>query len=285
MRASIHAVVVNYLNRTELRECVQSLIDEPLITSITLIDNSHLVEEMQLSLSDFSLVKILRPGSNLGYAGGNNLGIRAAISQKDDLVLVINPDATLLSKTINDLLRELEEHGLDLVSPSLLEPDKLEAISDPAWDMCLGRGILEANPKSKITPSRYKPIFFGACFLAKVELFLDIGLLNEELFLYGEELDLVFRMEEHGKKWGISAKSAVTHLRGVSTGSGSKKQKSDITEFHSARSMMINGLNYEPNKVLIWAILRFTYAIISPKLSLQGRFAVIKGLLSGFVPK
>lgn len=285
MNQKIHAIVVHYLNGSEFRDCLESLISEKLISSVTVIDNSHLISDKALELPKSNIIQVVEPSSNIGYAGGNNVGIRAAIRNKDDLVLIINPDAELKPGALERLLLEMRESDLSLISPSLIESPSTLALSKPAWDLALGRNITNSVGISSPPSKRFKPIFFGACFLAKVDLFTNIGLLNDDLFLYGEELDLVFRMDRAGCKWKISTTAFAKHLRGSSTGQYLAKRKSTLTEFHSARSMVINARNYAPIRLPVWFLSRLAYAIFKSNLSISSRTAIISGLKSGLFPK
>jgi GT2 family glycosyltransferase len=285
MTQKIHAIVVHYLNGSEFQDCLESLISEKLISCVTVIDNSHLIRDEALKLPKSDIIQVVKPSSNLGYAAGNNVGIRSAIRNKDDLVLVINPDAELKPGALEQLLLEMRELDLSLISPSLIESQSAPALSKPAWDLVLGRNITDPDTTSSPNSNRFKPLFFGACFLARVDLFAKIGVLNDQLFLYGEELDLVFRMENSGYRWKISTTAFAKHLRGSSTGQYLAKNKSTLTEFHSARSMVINARNYAPTKLPVWFLSRLGYAVLNPKLSLSSRSAILGGLKSGFVPK
>lgn len=285
MKPIVHALVVHYLNGEEFIDCIKSLQADSLVKNITIIDNSNSIRDLNVNFALVPPVQVLRPKTNLGYAGGNNLGIKLAIASEDEYLLVINPDAMLPAGQLQKLVSELELQDLGLISPKLQEPGSKALFEAPVWDLLLGRGLLRSPSQSRPWANRYKSIFFGACFLARVDVFKDIGLLDERLFLYGEELDFTFRMEKNAIEWMISSEAIALHHRGKSTEAGAGEYKSSITQFHSARSMVINGFKFAPFKLPFWIASRILYAICFPRLGLQSRISVIKGVLSVFVPK
>jgi GT2 family glycosyltransferase len=285
MKPIVHALVVHYLNGEEFIDCVKSLQSDPLVKNITIIDNSNSIRALDFNFAQVPPVQVLRPKTNLGYAGGNNMGIKLAIASEDEYLLVINPDAMLPAGQLQKLVSELKLHDLGLISPKLQEPGSNALFESPVWDLLLGRGLLRPPRQSLPWANRYKSIFFGACFLARVDVFKDVGLLDQRLFLYGEELDFTFRMEKKAIGWMISSEATALHHRGKSTKAEAGEHKSSITQFHSARSMVINGLKFAPIKLLFWIASRILYAMFFPRLGIQSRISVIKGVLSGFVPK
>ena len=278
----VGAVVVHYKNGPEIRTCLQTLVDETKIRNIFVVDNSNGEFEGDFSVSDSSKLTILKPSRNLGYSAGNNLGIRHAYLNSCTHILVANPDTALRMNSVNALLSEMQEKSWSLISPRLQE---VELLTNATWDLFFGKGSDAARSRN----GYQKEIFFGACFLAEMRLLNIVGLLNENLFLYGEELDYTIRIEEANEKWGVSRSVTVDHLRAASTGDKSKnfgRSRSTVTLYNSARSSLINARLHYPKKVFNWTFWRLLFSV---KQLATGQiinfFAVTNGIRAGLFKK
>lgn len=281
----VAAVVVAYKNKQDLVSCYEQLRKSPQVQDIFIVDNSHgevgsCFEYAGLRNLDEHTHHVVAP-SNLGYAAGNNLGIARARERGADCILVCNPDVLVHHATVRSLLEEMDERGLDLISPRLLEEDvtgTYEILSSPGWDRWFGRGVI--NVPSIRKGRRYVPTFYGACFLMTARLADALGGLSEDFFLYGEEIDYTLRIRRSPYAWGISERSTVPHGRGSSISPLSTKSVTSF--FHSARSAVIVGRKYWPAVVIPWIIARSALAFV---LAVRGKRsqskAVIGGLFAG----
>ena len=282
----VTAIVVAYKNRSDLAICYKSLSRVPEIREIIIVDNSFsevgsCLEYAGLGSLNMGIVHAV-PGHNLGYAGGNNLGIGLARERGAEHVLVCNPDVVVGLNTVPELLAEMDRRSLDLISPRLSEGDLSEestVLSNPGWDTYLGRGVTQV-PKSPFS-SRYVPTFYGACFLASMCILDGLGGLSQDFFLYGEEIDYTLRIERSKFRWGVSEDVVVSHDRGSSISPG-RSGKSLVAYFHAARSAVIVGRKYWPRAVIGWLAARVFVACL---MLIRGRpaesRAVIRGLTEG----
>lgn len=286
MLDNIAAVVVAYRNRDDLAACYRSLRSSSGIRDIFIVDNSYgdvgsCLEYAGMRDIDDRTFHIIAP-RNLGYAGGNNLGVLAAKLNGADCILICNPDVIVSSGVAEALLCELRERNVDLISPQLLEDDARGAkriLSAPGWDCLLGRGVVEIPSSASTT--RYVPTFYGACFLVTTRVVDAIGGLSEDFFLYGEEIDYTFRIEKAGFAWAISQRVIVPHARGSSI-SPESTVKSLVAFFHSARSAVLVGRKYAPVRLIVWVLARLGLAAW---LQLRGNHhearAIVGGLADG----
>ena len=185
----------------------------------------HLIEcgdDGSLSALDLpSQAEILNPGENLGYSGGNNLALRALADQPNPIVIV-NPDIRLGSEsTISDLVRALDQHkSFGAIAPAIHTPDGRIEYTNSKIDWRLGLAIhtgtyLERWPPG--TESVVKmPWIDGACFIVRPEALADVGLFDENYFLYSEEVDWCLRAERCGWMVGVSPQLYVNHRRSAS---------------------------------------------------------------------
>lgn len=283
------AVLVAYNSGEELIQCCEALADSSDVGIIIVVDNSDDDNRQDLGgRASKKLVEKLRtivPGRNLGYSGGNNRGMAVALEAGATHILVCNPDIWIGAETVQGLLRELIDNGLDLISPRLKERDhrgEETTLTRPGWDCLVGRGVYERG--SSVLSRVVRPTFFGACVLLKGSLLKALGGFSEDMFLYGEEIDFCRRMAKSPYCWAISAEHVAFHERGrsISPSGMSSADRSLASFHHSARSAMIVGRKYWPWMVPLWMSLRVVLALRNLALgrpSVAG--TIVRGVYSG----
>lgn len=176
--------------------------------------------------------QLIKNSDNTGFAGGNNVGIKKA---KGRYILLLNPDTKLLEnsvKTMTDWMDDNEKVGI--ASCKLLNEDKtiqptggffptLSRIF--LWSTLLDDLPLVQNIFGSYHPHTYHDFYenereldwvTGAFFLIRREVIEQVGLLDEDFFLYVEELELCLRAKEKGWKVGYVPKTRVLHYVGKS---------------------------------------------------------------------
>ncbi|MFI5171740.1 MAG: glycosyltransferase family 2 protein [Chitinophagales bacterium] len=173
---------------------------------------------------------------NLGFAGGNNVGMRYALNSGFDYVWLLNNDTVIKPDAITELVNYCENkkrnnERVGIVGSKLLmyhKPDNLQGV---------GAVFNKYSAKSKIIGAQQidKGQFdnieiecnyvIGASMFVSKEFLQDVGLMSEEYFLYNEENDWSARGKLKGWKVGVATKSTVYHKQGASTGNSPKKSK------------------------------------------------------------
>lgn len=185
--------------------------------SCTLVDGAQSAPS-RASVADAKLM-LVPNGANLGFAGGNNAGIRLAFQQlNSDYVWLLNNDTVVEPETMRELVRAAEdEGGLGLVS------SRISLLSDPATVWFEGG---EYNPlwatASHVPLARFarstRRYLSGCSLLIGRRAWERIGLLDDALFMYGEDIDYSIRAERAGLPLRIAAESRVLHAVGASSG-------------------------------------------------------------------
>ena len=148
---------------------------------------------------------IIRNTSNFGVAKANNQGIRKAIKDGCDQVLIINNDVEFESGLIKKLLQVQKEKDCSLVTPKMMYYDNSKHIwYGGGWFkkskgyLPLHRGMkeLDTGQYDKIEEVEYTPT---CCLLAKKEIFKDIGFMDEKYFVYFDDTDFSFRIWKDGR--------------------------------------------------------------------------------------
>lgn len=164
----------------------------------------------------FSWVELVETGTNLGYAGGMNFGIRRALDSGADFVFLLNQDTEVTPAFLVEVIAAAEAHPragavqpLILLSPERhLINSRGNAIHFLGFGYCLGY----RDPASSVKPSFAEiPYASGAAVLLRASSLRQVGLLDERFFMYHEDLDLGWRLRLAGMQSVLAPRSIVFH--------------------------------------------------------------------------
>lgn len=206
----ISVVIVNYNGKAWLRNCLETLraqtLDEQ--TEIIFVDNlSHdgsdaLAQEL---MKGWPRGTFIQTGANLGYGGGGNRGAAVA---RGKYLFFLNPDV-LLERNCLERLTETAEHGrYDAVGPKILDYD-----NDSIYFLGVSGFDIFGLPVEFHESARKRHLFsFGGCsYFIRRDLFEKIGGWDEVFFMYGEEMDIAWRIWIAGGTVGMAHTAQVRH--------------------------------------------------------------------------
>jgi hypothetical protein len=229
------ALILNYKAATETISCVESLLTHcATIDHIVVIDNdsqdgSALAFQQWLEEKAYAKVTLLCNPENNGYAGGNNYGLRWAMENlQPKYFWVVNNDTYVDSDAFSPLLEALQHNDRQFVGSLVLSADtgRLECYGGGKLYPILGKARLLGKNQSIEASQRqnpqHAPDYIMGCSLAfSAALTEEIGLMDEDYFMYFEEVDWQYR----AKRFGITSKvipvSRVFHYGSLSLGSRS----------------------------------------------------------------
>ena len=231
MKLSI--VIVSYNVRDYLENCLQSVSRalEGIEGEVFVVDNHSDDDSVETVRSQYPWVRLIENQENMGFSRANNIAIREA---RGEYVLLLNPDTIVEEATLREVLRFMEEHpkagGAGVMmhnADGSLAPESRRALPTP-WVSCLKMlGFTKRYYMSHLPwdqPGRIEVISGAFCFLRKKALD-EVGLLDEDFFMYGEDIDLSYRLMKGGwENWYLPY--PITHFKGKST------QKSDYRYVH-----------------------------------------------------
>ena len=229
----LSVVIVSYNVRDYLENCLQSVSRalEGIEGEVFVVDNHSDDDSVEAVRSQYPWVRLIENQENMGFSRANNIAIREA---RGEYVLLLNPDTIVEEATLREVLRFMEEHpkagGAGVMmhnADGSLAPESRRALPTP-WVSCLKMlGFTKRYYMSHLPwdqPSRIEVISGAFCFLRKKALD-EVGLLDEDFFMYGEDIDLSFRLMKGGwENWYLPY--PITHFKGKST------QKSDYRYVH-----------------------------------------------------
>jgi len=228
MSPQISVIIVNFNAGDSLRQLLKSLqaFDNGYILEIFIVDNNSTDNSVARLRKEFSFINIIQNAENVGFAKANNQGVKQASSEK---VLLINPDAEIKESTLRYLAECLEKNStIGIAGPKILKSDgtiqKECARSFPGLvTLFLGSyPLINKFSDCFLKKHDYKSsgkvaCVSGACMMVRKKIFNEIGGFDERFFMYGEDMDLCYRVVKGGYKVWYVSEAEVMHLGGVST--------------------------------------------------------------------
>ncbi|MCB6607759.1 glycosyltransferase [[Clostridium] symbiosum] len=212
----IEVIILNYNNSTDCKKCIQFLRrqDYPNL-NIILVDNASSKigerENLEKISSEFNVDLILSE-ENKGYSAGNNIGLKKAVMSGADWCLIINPDVELRDRAyISYMSSQFEQWPEAAVAASnIILPDgtRQNPQREPGfweeflWPVQVLKARLFKNFNWYLMPDRtgYCEKVSGCCFFMKADFLVDIGFLDENVFMYCEEAILAKQVRKHCRK-------------------------------------------------------------------------------------
>ncbi len=226
-------IIVSYNTREILKECLRRVAaySQGIDLETIVVDNASTDDSPDMIRSEFSDVVLIESKKNLGFAGGNNLGIRMATGR---YVLLLNSDAYLLPGTLQSTVSFMENTsdcgvlGVKLIGEDGGMQPCARSLPDPWLKFLVISGIAARFPESKWfggpdhswwSHDSPKDVGWvpGAYFLIRREVVDTIGVLDERYFLYFEETDYCLQAVRAGWRVMILPDVSVIHLGGESS--------------------------------------------------------------------
>ena len=221
----ISIVVLNYNAGDLLINCVESLKKSSYHNfEILIVDNISSDNSQTKCKEKFPDIKLIQNEKNLGYCGGNNVGINHA---KGDYIVILNPDTIVDSNWLKELIFAYEEFGEGLYQPKILsvnEDDILQSTGNMFHIFGFGYARDKGNKNSEGTQEIERIGYAsGTCLFTSRKVLDQVGLLDEFLFLYHDDLDLGWRAAHLGISSFYVPKSKIFHVESYSLKWSSKK--------------------------------------------------------------
>lgn len=254
---------------------------------VMVIDNNSTDESVDYLQHKFSWVRFVGNGINTGYAKANNQGYNMA---GGDMLLFLNPDTILsedcLQKSVAALLQDQRRGALGihmLDGSGRFLPESKRGFPSPAASVFKLLGLTKIFPHSKTIASYYQghlpekennevDVLSGAYLMVKKSVLEQTGGFDEQFFMYGEDIDLSYRIQKAGYTNYYLASSSIVHFKGEST----KKNFTYTRLFYKA---MIIFVKKHYGKQSGWFTL-----LAKPAIAVGGMLSYLRQLLTGRAP-
>lgn len=225
MEPLVYIVVLNWNGREDTLACLRSL--EPVLNERTkgiVVDNGSTDGTPDAVRAAFAGVEVLEAGENLGFTGGNNIGLRFALDRGADYVILLNNDTVVDPRFLPEMLTVATvSEDIGFVSPKIyfLDPPDLLWFAGARFSTCTGYGRVIGY--REIDRGQYDHVRTidrpcGCAVLVSRRLCREAGLMDDRLFLYVDEVEWMLRARKHGFKACYAPKAKVWHKVSASVG-------------------------------------------------------------------
>ena len=218
----IYIVILNYNGFTDTFECVKSLEN---ITynnfKLVIVDNCSTDDSYEKLKKTFPNYKVIETYDNLGYAGGNNFGVKYVMKQNPEYILILNNDIIVDKNFLSNMLQSIDTDNIGVLSPKVYFY-KTKIINSFGAKKTLLNTIknnyegIDEDLSIILDKNDYVKYVMGCCMLIKKEVIREFGLFDEKYFMYLEESDFCHRINKSYKIKVIS-NSIIWHKNGSST--------------------------------------------------------------------
>jgi GT2 family glycosyltransferase len=223
----VWAVVVNWNGRDFVGPCLRTLLGSSYGNlSVALMDNASSDGSADMVESEFPAVRVVRNSENRGYAAAANDGIRLAISEGAEFVLVLNNDIEIDEGAVGAMVSAaLERPRAAFVGPLIYYADRPDVIWSAGGRVSYWTGDIrhigireeDRGQYGEVTEVDY---LTGCALLASAGAVSEIGLMDESYFMYNEDTDWCARARERGYSVLLAPSAKLWHKVSMSSGGG-----------------------------------------------------------------
>lgn len=234
----LSVIIVNYNVKHFLEQCLHSVYKaaQDIETEIFVVDNNSVDGSAQLIREKFPKLHFIENKENVGFSRANNQAIRQA---KGKYILLLNPDTVVEEDTFGSTIAFMDQHpeagglGVKMIDgKGTFLPESKRGLPTPWVAFYKMFGLSKLFPKSRIFGKYHLSylnedeihevdVLAGAFMLLRKKTLDEVGLLDETFFMYGEDIDLSYRITLGGYKNFYFPETTIIHYKGESTKKGS----------------------------------------------------------------
>ncbi len=248
----VSVIIVNYNGRAFLEKCISSLFAQSYPNvEIILVDNASSDDSINYLRKEFPSIKIIANKENIGFAKGNNIGIKAA---NGELIATLNNDTEVSTQWLDELVKAVtSDEKVGMCASKMLFMKNPEFINSTGICIsrsgaCWDRGMFERDQGQYESIEEVFAPCAGAAIYRKAML-NEIGLFDEDFLAYMEDVDIAFRGRYAGWKCLFMPNAVVYHVH-----SGTGGYMSDYTIYYGNRNIMWNCIKNFPGSLLITSL-------------------------------
>jgi GT2 family glycosyltransferase len=249
MASDLCVVVINWRQEVQTLRCISSIRQwRTLKPILVVVDNQSTSESEQTLNSALNPDELICSEANVGYAGGNNLGIAHASHRDASFILLLNSDAAIAETDVDRLLGRLRrDPAIAVLGPVLIEhrhgittryAGGRDILQHASTRQTLGVNDATNRAACPLIDVEYVP---GAVFMSRRSLFEEIGALDEQFFFSGEIADLCRRARERGQRVCVDLSLEARH----NIEDGPRGLRDTLYVYYSLRNRLLYAKKHE----------------------------------------
>lgn len=219
--AKIVTILVNYNGYEDTKACLMSLQEMTIDTSVIVVDNASNNEYCKQLIGIFPKLTLIESKKNLGFAGGNNLGIKYALKYDIDYIMLLNNDTIVDKGLLKELMIGITPNTLHVPRMMYYKEKNRVWYAGGNFNKITGRAIhthinydLQKGDKRNVNCT----FATGCCLLIPIEIIRECGQLDERYFMYCEDSEFCLRILSKQKKIRYIGNAVLWHKVSNSTG-------------------------------------------------------------------
>jgi GT2 family glycosyltransferase len=285
MPSSKLSIVILSFNQVEATlACLESLAQQTRKDfNVVVIDNCSAATTVQKIRHNFPTIHLLALDENLGWAGGNNVGIRQCLGESHDWIMLLNNDTVLPKNTVANLFEYISVLQPSIITPAiryLHQPSQMQV--DPSQGIYSFHAAYVGEQ-----PAIYRPdvglweldFVYGACMIVHRQVFETVGLMEERFFLQMEETDFYLRAKNRGFKTYCAASICIDHAESLSFGGKVTPTKT----YYIARNNLLLAERHVRSFKAFKKAAKEYYYFLAAKSRTAGRADSLSGIISWLV--
>lgn len=278
-------IIVNYNVKYFLKQCLESVYNSTSIENIEVyvVDNDSKDGSVEMVVDSFPKVKLISNKKNVGFSTANNQAIKETNA---DYVVLLNPDTLVQSDSFEKVIKFMDEHpdagglGVTMIDGNgKFLPESKRGLPTPEVAFYKIFGFSKIFPKSKKfgkyhlgyldkNETHKIEVLSGAFMAMRMETLDKVGLLDEDFFMYGEDIDLSYRITQGGYENYYYPGTTIIHYKGEST---KKSSVNYVYVFYKAMAIFAKK-HFESNKASLFSKLINIAIFFSASLAIIKRF-------------
>lgn len=265
----VFIIVLNYNNPKDTIDCIKSVQSVALKSRykyhIVLIDNGSTDNSIEMFEKYLDDILLLKSGENLGYAAGNNIGIKEAIAKKSDYIIILNNDTIANDFSFDPCLDAMQRNSdIGISGPVILnyESEIIQSAGANVDYFKLRTPLLNAGiVYSKSNKIEYCDYVGGACLVIKTNDVSEVGFMPEDYFLFWEEVEWCKKITLHGKKCACIHEACIEHK-----GSATINSIAGLSRYYMERNRVVFAKRNSSLGIKCLSILRLYIVAITKGL-------------------
>ncbi len=295
-KVDLSVIILNYNTKDLLESCLKKIKKAEkngYLYETIVVDNASTDGSPKMIKKNFPWVKLIESKKNLGFAGGNNLGLKKA---KGKYILFLNSDTEIKPEALKKMIKFMgSDPEIGAATPKTMlvsggmDPDCHRGFPTPWASFTYLLGLESLFPKSKIFGQYHKFYLdlnkaheidagFGTFMIVRQKALEEVGNWDDKYFFYGEDLDLFYRIKKAGWKVMFYPEPLLKHHKGAS--SGLRKESKEVTRASKATRIKVAKASIQAMEIFYQKFYKgkypfwLTWLIISG-IKLKGFFRIL----------